>query len=131
MAHIIFKLNKLIFFKKTIDKLIYILYILIARKKGGVAHASAMAERMKLCMKKYMAYVDDGRNCFRVAVPAANEKAARKYVEGNGEIIAIKDITNDFPISLDKVAQALKAAQFGQVEIELITRCLFLQSIAD
>ena len=68
-------------------------------------------------MKKYMVYMDDGRDCFKVAVPATNEKEARKYVEGNGEVIAIKDITEDFPISLDKVAQALTNAQFGQVEI--------------
>ena len=57
-------------------------------------------------MKKYMVYLDDGKDCFKVAVPAVNEKAARKYVEGNGEVIAVKDITEDFPISLDKVVQA-------------------------
>lgn len=48
-------------------------------------------------MKKYMVYMDDGRDCFKAAIPAANEKAARKYVEGNGEVIAIKDVTKDFP----------------------------------
>ena len=52
-------------------------------------------------MKKYMVYLDDGRDCYKVAVPAANEKAARKYVEGNGEVIAVKDISEDYPISLD------------------------------
>lgn len=44
-------------------------------------------------MKKYMVYMDDGRDCFKAAIPAANEKAARKYVEGNGEVVAIKDVT--------------------------------------
>ena len=82
-------------------------------------------------MKKYMVYLDDGRHCFKAAIPAANEKAARKYVEGNGEVIAVKDITEDFPISLDKVAQALKNAQFGQIEIDLITRCLSFNDIAE
>lgn len=82
-------------------------------------------------MKKYMVYLDDGRDCFKAAIPAANEKAARKYVEGNGEVIAVKDITEDFPISLDKVAQALKNAQFGQIEIDLITRCLSFNDIAE
>lgn len=62
---------------------------------------------------------------------AVNEKAARKYVEGNGEVIAVKDITEDFPISLDKVVQALKNAQFGQIEIDLITRCLSFNDIAE
>lgn len=82
-------------------------------------------------MKKYMVYMDDGRDCFKVAVPANNEKAVRKYVEGNGEVIAVKDITEDFPISLDKVAQALKNAQFGQIEIDLITRCLSFNDVAE
>lgn len=31
-------------------------------------------------MKKYMVYMDDGRDCFKVAVPAKTEKEARKYV---------------------------------------------------
>lgn len=82
-------------------------------------------------MKKYIVYMDDGRNCFKVAVPATSEKAARKYVEGNGEVVTVKDVTKDFPISLDKVAQALKNAQFGQTEIDLITRCLFFDGIAE
>lgn len=42
-------------------------------------------------MKKYMVYLDDGKDCFKVAVPAVNEKAARKYVEGNGEVIAVRE----------------------------------------
>ena len=41
-------------------------------------------------MKKYMVYLDDGKDCFKAAIPAANEKAARKYVEGNGEVIAAR-----------------------------------------
>jgi hypothetical protein len=32
-------------------------------------------------MKKYMVYMDDGRDCFKAAIPAPNEKAARKYVD--------------------------------------------------
>lgn len=37
-------------------------------------------------MKKFMVYIDDGRNAMRIAVPAENAKAAKKYAEGNGEI---------------------------------------------
>ena len=82
-------------------------------------------------MKKYIVYMDDGRDCFKVAVPAVNEKAAKKYVEGNGEVVAVKDVTKDFPISLDKVVQALKSAQFGQIEIDFISRCLSFNDIAE
>lgn len=82
-------------------------------------------------MKKYMVYLDDGKNCFKTAIPATNEKTARQYVEGNGEIIAVKDITEDYPISLDKLELALKNAQFGKTEIELISRCLSFNDIAE
>lgn len=82
-------------------------------------------------MRKYMVYMDDGRGCFKVAIPAANEEEARKYVEGDGEVIAIKDVTKYFPISLDNVTQALTNAQFGQIEIDLIARCLSFNNIAE
>ena len=82
-------------------------------------------------MRKYMVYVDDSRDCFKVAVPAMNEKEARNYVKGNGEVIGVKDITEDFPISLEKVVQALKNAQFGQIEIDLITNSLSFNDIAE
>lgn len=82
-------------------------------------------------MRKYMVYLDDGRNCFKVAVPARNEKEAREFVNGNGEIIAIKDITEDYPISLDKIGRALANADFGDVEIDLILRTLSTCNIAE
>lgn len=81
-------------------------------------------------MKKYMVYMDDGRDCFKAAIPANSENEARKYVEGNGEVIAIKDVTEDYPISLDKIRQALRNAKFGPDEIEFITRCLDFNAIA-
>lgn len=78
-----------------------------------------------------MVYVDDGKDCFKVAVPSNNENAARIYVKGNGEVIAVKDITEDYPISVDKVAEALQKANFGEIEINLIIRCLSINNIAD
>lgn len=77
-----------------------------------------------MTLKKYMVYMDDGRDCFKVAVPAKNEKEARNYVNGNGEVVAVKDITKDFFISNDKVWKALKQAGFGDIETNLITRTL-------
>lgn len=82
-------------------------------------------------MKKYMVYMDDGKNCFKIAVPAKNEKLAREYVKGNGEIIAIKDVTEEFPISSEKIVNALSSARFGEIEIDLIIRCLQMNSIAE
>lgn len=82
-------------------------------------------------MKKYLVYLDDSVNCFKVAVPAIDENSAREFVRGNGEIIAVKDITYDCLIDLNKVVQALRDAQFGLVEIDLITRCLHFNDIAE
>lgn len=82
-------------------------------------------------MKKYMVYFEDGDNVYKAAVPAKSEKAAREFVKGNGEIVKVKDITADYPISLVKIEHALRTAQFGQIEIDLITRTLYMANIAD
>lgn len=82
-------------------------------------------------MKKYMVYFEDSENVYKAAIPAKDQKDAADYVKGNGEIIAVKDVTDQFPISLDKVADALQRAGFGQVETDLITRTLQINDIAD
>jgi len=75
-------------------------------------------------MKKYMVYLDDGRDCYKLAIPAKDKKAAREYVQGNGEVIAVNEVTNDYSISADKVAQALQNANFNKYEMDFITRAL-------
>ncbi len=82
-------------------------------------------------MQKYMVYMDDGHNCFKLAVPAIDEKSARDYVSGNGEVICIKNITDDCPISLDKVYDALKVSGFGEFETDFILRTLSQTNIAE
>lgn len=82
-------------------------------------------------MKKFMVYMDDGRDCFKCAIPAKTEKDAKQYVKGNGEVIAVKDVTEDYPISTEKVADALIKANFGEHEIDFITRCLQMNNICD
>lgn len=84
-----------------------------------------------MTMKKYIIYLDDGHDCYKAAVPAKNEKAAREYVQGNGEVIAVKEVTSEFPISADKVAQALQNAGFGRYEMDFITRALQQTNICD
>ena len=77
-------------------------------------------------MKKlnvYSVYLDDGKDVFRVTVPAASKKDAAEYVRGNGDVVAIKpaDLQG---IDLDALADTLKRAQWGQMEIDIITRAL-------
>lgn len=75
-------------------------------------------------MKKYMVYLDDGKDVYKVAIPAKDEKAAREYAQGNGEVIAVKDVTDSYPISAERVAQTLKDACCGRYETDFITRAL-------
>lgn len=82
-------------------------------------------------MKKYMVYFEDAENVYRAAIPAKNENAAKEFVKGNGEIVKVKDITNDYPISSYKVENALRMAHFGQIEIDLILRTLIMTDIAE
>lgn len=82
-------------------------------------------------MKKFMVYLEDRNNVYKVAVPAKSKKAAIEYVRGNGEVIAVTDVTGDYTISIEKVGQALHAAGFGETEMDFITRCLLTCNIAE
>lgn len=79
--------------------------------------------------KKYMVYLDCGTDCIKTAVPATSKANARKYVDGNGDIVDVREF--DCPISVEKVGKALKNAGFGWDEIDLITRTLIQTRIAD
>ena len=79
-------------------------------------------------MKKfnvYDVYMDDGVNAFRVTVPAPNKAEAKKFVEGNGEVVAIKDCDLQ-DIHIPTLTNTLNNAQWGQKEIDVITRCLMM-----
>lgn len=82
-------------------------------------------------MRKYAVYLDDNISTYKVFIPADNEDKAIDYCSGNGDIIAVRDVTEDYPIDLHKVALALKTANFGQPEIDLVTRCLAQCRIAE
>lgn len=74
--------------------------------------------------RKYFVYLDDGRDVFKVAIAAVNEEAAKAWCMGNGEVIAVRDVTEDYPISADKVRDALRKACFGKFEQDFIVRAL-------
>jgi len=83
-------------------------------------------------LKKYFVYLDDGNDVFKIAVPAESEEAAKKFCEGNGEIVKVKEITSEVQIEADAVAYALKKGQnFSETEIDLIVRTLTSTGIAE
>lgn len=79
--------------------------------------------------KKFVVYVDDGNDVLKIMVPAKNAKDAEKYVEGNGEIIKVKEV-EDFYIDEYKVRAALNEYGFGKPEQDLICRTLTRMGIA-
>lgn len=81
--------------------------------------------------EKFFVYLDDGKNVYKVAIAAVSEDAAKAFCAGNGEIIAVRNVTKDYPISLDKVRKALKNAEFGEYEMDFICRALAEFEIAE
>ena len=67
-----------------------------------------------------MVCIDDGEHCYKV-----------EYVKGNGEIIAVKDVTEDFPICASDLYTVLKEAGYDQHTIDFINGCLVKYNIAN
>ena len=72
----------------------------------------------------YKVYLEDRINTYSAIIPAKSKKEVIEYCQGNGEIIKIKDITNDTPISVSSVYDALTSANFGQDEIDIVCRLI-------
>lgn len=84
-------------------------------------------------LRKYMVYVEDGDYVYKVAVPAEDEQSARDYVDGNGEVIMIKDLTeeNKLRIFSTNVAEALKNYGFSTTQTDLIIRTLEITGVTE
>ncbi len=73
-------------------------------------------------MKKAIEFIiEDGNLVFKAVRPGKSIKQIKQRFSGNGNFIRIKDKTNDYPLSLDKIRKALERANFGEHEIDLIT----------
>ena len=68
-------------------------------------------------------YLDGGRDCYKITVPAESKKDAEKYVSGNGEIVAVKNCFLQ-DIDVGRLADTLTRDGWGQAEIDVITRTL-------
>lgn len=68
----------------------------------------------------YEIIVDDGQDVFKYYGIYKDEQDAESAATGNGEIIRIKEVTEQFPLSGDKIFTALKDAGYGQIEANAI-----------
>lgn len=75
-------------------------------------------------MKVFECIIDDGQSIFKSVIPATNRRTLISEWSGNGEFVKIKEVTQDFPISIDKVIEALEYANFGETEKRIITIAL-------
>ena len=82
-------------------------------------------------LRKYMVYMEDEDYVYIVAVPAEDEQAARDYVNGNGDVILIKDITEAIKITTENVSTALKKYDFSQTQTDFIVRTLQATGITE
>lgn len=84
-------------------------------------------------LRKYMVYLEDEESLYKVAVPAEDEQAARDYVDGNGEILMIKDLTeeNKLRIFSKNVVEALKNYGFSTTQTDLIIRTLEITGVTE
>ena len=81
-------------------------------------------------MKKYFVYLDDETDVYRIAVPAVSEEAAREYVAGNGEVVAVKEV-DDFGISAESLSKALRDAGWSEAEVDFVTRALSQMKVVE
>ena len=75
-------------------------------------------------MKKlhvYDVYLDDGRDCFKVTVPAENKKDAEAFTAGNGEVIATGgEVYNTIASVKNGIASVVKNAPVANLEDQTI-----------
>lgn len=70
-------------------------------------------------IKKYIVYIDDGKLVFKAYVLAKNEKEAKEYVKGNGEVVGIKR-DEETRIDLNKLQDDLKSCGWSKAEVQYI-----------
>ena len=75
-------------------------------------------------MKIYEVIVDDGKDVYKSRAYAKSKKELREVYGGNGDFLRVKDVTADYPVSLDKLENDLKKAGWGNVEVGYVKAIL-------
>lgn len=78
---------------------------------------------------KYFVYVDDDQDVYKIPMTAESEEAAREYCSDTGEVIAVKDVTEEYQIDSGKVRRALFDAGFSDCEVTWMVRTLMDYSV--
>jgi len=73
----------------------------------------------------YEAIVDAGDHVFKVNRIARDEEDFKSIYGGNGELVRLRNVTEDFPISENAVRTALVTAGFGEAEVEAVVHLLW------
>ena len=83
-------------------------------------------------MNMFKVYVESGEDVFVEYIPAKSEKEVRKIVtEQYGcEVIKVKDVTEEMPISAAVIAEEL-SRKYSKAKIDIITRALTQIGIAE
>lgn len=74
-------------------------------------------------LKVYDVYMEDTTNVYKITVPAENKKDAVNFVEGNGDVVTVKESSLQ-DIDLGFLSFTLRNGGWGQAEIDVITRTL-------
>lgn len=71
---------------------------------------------------KYFVYVEDTEYglASRIAIAAACEESARIQCQDRGQIIAVRDVTEEIKIDSDRVRKALRNGGFSDDEVDFI-----------
>lgn len=74
-------------------------------------------------LKKYEVLLDTGKDIKRVYLPATSKKDVDSELEGQGDIVRVKEIADVLP-SAAKVRDDLKKVGYGEAECELVYKTL-------
>ena len=76
-------------------------------------------------MKIYKLIISDYKGgCYLEYIPAKSKKEVLDIYGGNGEIEKLEEF-NDYIIDISTLTRTLQQAQYGKMEIDIITRVLY------
>jgi len=81
-------------------------------------------------LRKYVVYLEnDWEQIVKIGVPAENEEAARKYLEGRGTIVKIDDVSEKTHIPRKNVEALFMMSDFSKVTTGWIIETLRMAGI--